>query len=186
MKPASLLWVAAVTLLGACATVPPPTPAPPPSVTYTSFGDAQLSKDAHVVQRYTGDYMKRNPGTRTENRLARMRTPPGEELPVRVLIDALPEGIEAREGSLRVSEGSPHVLLGSVVLRAPGAFAMSREEIVEELKHLAMEAGGNIVVVSFLGGNQQEAPGATGYVLKSDLSQVDFRKSRPGKLPVEI
>jgi hypothetical protein len=108
------------------------------------------------------------------------------ELPVRVLIDALPQGIDSRDGTLQVAEDSPHQMLGRVVLRAPAAFAMSRQEILEELQRVALEAGGNVVVLSFLGGDQDAAPGAVGYVLKSDLTQLDSRKTRPGKLPVEI
>lgn len=181
------LLLAATLLLSACATVPPPTPAPPPSVTYTSLGEARLAEDARIVQRYIGDYMKRNPGTRAENRRARMRGASGEELPVRALIDALPEGIELKDGGLRVAEGAPHALLGRVVLRSPRAFAMTREELIEELQRLTLEAGGNVVALSFLGGDQDTSPGAVGYVLRSEQpSGTGALPTRPGKLPLEI
>jgi hypothetical protein len=41
-------------------------------------------------------------------------------------------------------------------------------------------------VMSFIGGTQDSAPGAAGYVLQSDLLRMNPEKNRTGKLPLQL
>lgn len=182
MKPARLILVAAL-LLGGCL-------APKPSVMYTSFGEARLAADKQVVDRYIADYERRHPETTAPSGYPTQAPskPDVEQVrQVKVLVDTLPEGIELKDGSIRSDAGSSHVILGRLVLKAPKLpGTMAREALVRELKYLAHEAGGNVVIMSFMGGDQELAEGAVGYVLKSNLSQLDPQKNRSGKLPMQL
>jgi hypothetical protein len=180
VKP-TLVLLAATLVLSACASTQP-------KVVYTSFGKAQVAADSDVVRRYLADYEKRNPGSRARSLRERQRQPEAvaRAQQVQVLVDTFPEGIELDGNNLRVKQDSPHAVLGRVSLAAPERSTLPREVLVEELQHLALEAGGNVVIMSFVGGDQESALGAVGYVLKSELSQLDPQKARSGKLPVEI
>ncbi|NOJ56588.1 MULTISPECIES: hypothetical protein [Myxococcus] len=178
MKSCCAVLVAAL-FLGACV-------ATKPSVTYSSFGEARLAEDAAVVQRYEADYERRHPSSTSMTGNQFQIPVASGSSDVKVLVDTFPEGVELVNGSIRTTDGAPHEILGKLSLRASSHGTLPREKLLEEAKQLARAAGGNVVIMSFVGGDQAEANGVVGYVLKSDLEHYNPKKSQSGKLSIEI
>jgi hypothetical protein len=172
-----------------------------PNVSFTAVGDADPEGEHAVIERARGD----------------AEPPRGA---VRVLVDALPEGLQVLAGKVEVLPGFEHRVIGKfevltsfysgpfalfafadystpwrraycypqtvlnyatlflwafvVPLAIPcwGAPGMSKATAVAHARALAAAAGGDLVLLGYLGLNVSEDPdevnGATGFILKAD------------------
>ncbi|MBI3183036.1 MAG: hypothetical protein HYZ28_12940 [Myxococcales bacterium] len=94
-----LLLVFALALSG-CATLNP-------RVRYSGFGEADPARDREALKRY----------------LSTRDTPPPAASSVKVLVDTIPEGLEIKEGSIQVSDGYEHQVLGKFTAASgPGMY----------------------------------------------------------------
>ena len=77
-------------------------------VTFTTFGDAETiaERQKDVLNRFQA---------------ARAKPPEDKIAEVKILQDALPDGLEVKGGTISVKEGFPHVVLGKFTLRAGSA-----------------------------------------------------------------
>lgn len=172
-------------------------------ISYTSFGEADPSKDKAVLERYT--QLLKSPAPRPE---------------VKVLVDTVPEGVEVKDGSITVDKDSAHTLVSKFTIASPGGVfpdyqqtwrkpvcywqtplvlatgfiwaavptfwpcfyssGMTREELIEATKTLAQSAGANLVVLSYLGNSTEDVVyGGAGFLLSTDLSTFDPKKTKP-------
>src|SRR4051812_43425054 len=96
-----LVLVLCAVLSGGCATVA--NSAHP--VTFTTFGDAE------TINQRQKDVLERFKALREH--------PPADKLAqVKVLQNAMPDGIEVKDGTISVKDGYPHVVLGKFTLTA--------------------------------------------------------------------
>lgn len=215
MKPEILVVAICLGFASGCATVHS-------QLRFQGFGDADLERDARVVEDFR---TKRGAGGLTED--------------VKLLIDTIPEGIKASEGTFSVEEGYQHEIVGKLVLvpgngldywitgfpdyedgwrkgvcywqvplhwltfgtwqivptSYPCVTTLTRSKIAlsREAKAAAAAAGADTAIVSFVGGDQENALGATGLLLrldprmkKGDVKTKPIKRDSPAEGNTEI
>lgn len=107
---------------------------------------------------------------------------PTAEQTVVALVDTFPEGVQLKDG--HISSDSSIEILGHVAAKT--ASPEYQTKLVHELKVLAMAAGGNVVVLSYIHGgeDQGECHGAAALILRA--KHFDPSRAFRGKLPLEI
>ena len=170
-----LLCVVAVASLSACGS--------PLRAHYRTFGLARPTADAKVVTQYEAAAEQRANQRETYGDKG-MPTPPAS---IMVLIDTLPEGIEAGASGIRVTPGYPCEILGRGVLKRDrqGAYGpITSEMLINEFKFLAQEVGATLVLMSVdEGQSQDEVEGGVAILIRADTSKIDLKKSVQKKLP---
>lgn len=173
---AVLLCALAVASLSACGA--------PLRAHYRTFGLAQPAADAKVVTQYEAAAEQR--ANQRESYGDKGVTKPPES--IMVLIDTLPEGIEASSSGIHVIPGYPFEILGRGVLKsyALGANgAISTERLINEFKFLAKEVGATLVLMSVIEGlSQDNVAGGVAIMIRADTSKIDLKKSVQKKLPL--
>lgn len=170
--------------VGGCATTP--------NVLFTSFGHANPAGDAEVVSTFKSDRAvllktAKNPDAKVTLKSGRsltMREFAQERIEatqrIEVLVDTIPAGLELRDGSAVVQEGSGLVLLGRFSLRYPSPISLAHA--VDDVKVLTQAADGTIAVVSWLRASQTDTSGATGLILKARDGALDPKSFKSGKV----
>lgn len=170
------LGVLAVTLLSACGA--------PLRAHYRTYGLAQPDADAKVVVQYEAAAEQRA-DQRASYGEKGVPKPPSS---IMLLIDTLPEGIEASSGGIHVTPGYPFEILGRGVLRRDASRvggAISTETLINEFKYLAKEVGATLVLMSVdEGRSQDDVRGGVAIMIRADTSKIDLKKSVQKKLPL--
>lgn len=170
--------------LGGCAATP--------HVLFTSFGRANPAGDAEIVSTFKSDRAllvktAKDPEARvtlkngrevTMREFAQKRIEATQR--VEVLVDTIPAGLELREGSAVVSDGSGLVLLGRFSLRYPSPVSLQRA--LDDVKVLTQAAEGTIAVVSWVRASQTETSGAAGLILQAREGALDPKTFKSGKV----
>lgn len=178
---------------------------------FQGFGEADLERDAQVLQRY--DELRGDEKPRKE---------------VRVLLDTIPEGIKLDGGQFSVEEGYQHQIVGKFALAPQGGMfyfmawfhdyedgwrkglcywqvplewltlgiwtavptaypcfptpAREKLKLQADAKALAEAAGADTVIMGwFMSLDQKEALGAAGLLIKLDPRMKDALKTKPFK-----
>lgn len=179
---------------------------------YSSFGEANPSRDALLAKTFKDVQGKRMPP---------------EAANVTVLIDTLPKGVTMTVGGIKVEDGFEHEIIGKFGIGSSAAsgsgyffanyretwrkpvcypqtvlwFAtlaiwgmvptywpcyttdyISKEEFIEQLRLVGYLAGGNLVIANFLQADQESAASAFGFILRQDPRT---RPSAPTPKPKE-
>jgi len=154
---------------------------------YTSFGPANPAGDMQVVQTWE----KSGVSTTTRDQVAatgrgykqvvetRRELTAEERRSVVVLVDTIPEGIESSTSGWRATR--PHALLGK--FRILYGSETDKDRVLDDVRRVVMASGGNMALISWLGGPQESTWGAAGVVIRYDLTRFDSSKAQSGKIP---